>query len=1432
MELFSEEVHKIKGLLEEWQSHPEVEVEATFGFKGQVDMQTFLRVVNRLRSKGYEAISQMDRLTISLTDNQPFAIGAAQTVGSFNHMRFTLTGSGHITQYCRDNRIDNKPFVAIIKDANIPLEKKEQATIDIKEYDVRVKGRREVELGAEDPLVKYAIQGWGRLKKYFRIIRRWTFTSPGLKFDLSMVRSTPRGRVDTTFNQSIVNQRPIYEIEVELDRTTMPKDFTHDDGLKSLVKGMGDVLRGIQGNQILTRKSTKESALRAYKELAKTERFRGVGLVTLQVKHMTAEAGEAPNIRSGYNVTDKADGLRVHGFTDKHGELFMIDMALNVYRTGLVMPLCKDSLLDGEYITADKNGNAIQQLLFFDIYYRDGEDVSVLPFKGGRHEELQQWFAPWEVKENVRKTVKGSSLVIGLKRFFFGDVGDTSIFDKARDVLRQDEIRPYHTDGLIFTPNDEPLPKAPGITWYSQFKWKPAEENTIDFLVSTVKEEENPEMDKVEFTIHPGTGETIRYKTYQLFVGSYDNAALKDPRATILNLLPLPEDVIGDKDKREKYHPIPFVPLEYPEMLANICHVKVESDDNPDAIVDYCVTEKTNEPMSDRSVIEMRYDMTQPSGWRWIPTRVRADKSERFLKGQILGSLNKDSTAQDNWISIHQPVTKYMISTGSETPSDAEVAEFQLPTSKPMAKKYYERKAPLVDQRKVEALHEFHNLYIKDTILYSAIATNTPNPSLLDVAVGRGNDLHRWRRIGASFVLGVDATGECCLNRENGAYARLLNTMVRARTHKAPLPIPPMFFVIGDSSRRLLDGSAGENQEEGDMLRAILGRVPPQGVVPPAITKYGQSALSMGANAITCMYAIHYFFENAEKLNGLLQNIADNLQIGGYFVGTNFDGKAVFDLLRGVEVGKSRVGLEGDTILWEIKKRYDAAELPIDDTAFGMEIDVEFISIGMSHKEYLVPWELLVAKMKTIGCELLDVEELVKLGLNNSSNMYDESFAMAMKSKDRSKFKMNEVAKQFSFLNRWYIFKRTSQGAGTIGKILDPATIRAVAEEAAEAANVEGDLVAEAAASAAVKTLHADAEEFVPGGITTREDLATLAQQIAQSPTQTQLMASMAPATGLAAAIELQKQITAAEAAKDRAQLAQLDEQAAMIRATLQTAQGITQTVPQLATGGPAGAVAKSFVKDYLGARALTVPVEARTAVGTQKYKLEQVFQFNERSTKVVRYLDLPDKYKSYAARHLAPNAPFRIRDLQDSADDTEYPSITHFMAAMRFKYASKKPELAANYFGEQGRIHQAWLVERMKEAKKSKTGMLKIEQQNELLEKETAEVETEMERLKGLRETGYDSGIWATIKYKLLEEAIRQRLAADKWFCVIVSAALAQGKYLLYHDEQPNSELGGSRVIRSGLIQGQNKYGNLILQLAQEMPEELKVCLALPDPA
>ena len=75
-----------------------------------------------------------------------------------------------------------------------------------------------------------------------------------------------------------------------------------------------------------------------------------------------------PNIRTGYNVTDKADGLRMMGYVNSEGELFMIDMSLNVYRTGLVRKACADSLVDGEYITQTKDKEAISEFWLFDIY--------------------------------------------------------------------------------------------------------------------------------------------------------------------------------------------------------------------------------------------------------------------------------------------------------------------------------------------------------------------------------------------------------------------------------------------------------------------------------------------------------------------------------------------------------------------------------------------------------------------------------------------------------------------------------------------------------------------------------------------------------------------------------------------------------------------------------------------------------------------------------------------------------------------------------------------------------------------------------------------------------------------------------------------------------------------------------------------------------
>lgn len=72
-----------------------------------------------------------------------------------------------------------------------------------------------------------------------------------------------------------------------------------------------------------------------------------------------------------------------------------------------------------------------------------------------------------------------------------------------------------------------------------------------------------------------------------------------------------------------------------------------------------------------------------------------------------------------------------------------------------------------------------------------------------------------------------------------------------------------------------------------------------------------------------------------------------------------------------------------------------------------------------------MPWDLLVAKMDTIGCELVK-DPVNELGLKASTNLFSTSYDMA---KDR-KYGLEKfpAIQQFSFMNRWFIFKRVTDG--------------------------------------------------------------------------------------------------------------------------------------------------------------------------------------------------------------------------------------------------------------------------------------------------------------------------------------------------------------------------------------------------------------------
>lgn len=1010
MELRAAEGNAIKKQLEDWIKHSDYELECTFG-NGSVDATTFFQVAQRLRSKGLKELSQEDRLTIMTPEH---------------HVRFTVNSMGVIQQYCRDNILNNKPFIAMKKDSA-----SQDSQVDLDDYSVRVKTRREIPMENSDYRIKEIFSKWPQQKKAFRLIRRWSFDDKGIRYDLSIVRSTKRSLQKNYIwqykfaDQDLALAPYMYEIEVELIRL---ENDTIEDSFKRLIKGIGEVLRGIQKSSILINNVQKTNALTSYQNIVKTDRFIGCSPITLEQQNFVKDVVEGvPNIRTGYNVTDKADGLRCLAFVDGKGELFLIDMAMNVYRTGMSQPSCRESIIDGEFVTKDRENKSIQKFLAFDIYYTtDKKLVSNLPFYSKddsldtRYKQLVTWMEKFNKEPTplIKYMTPSIQIQVSIKKYYFAPPGDIQIFKLCKIAL--DIGHEYFTDGLILTPNDSPLPGydeerkvvKPGLTFREQFKWKPAHDNTIDFLVRFEKEPENVKIDRVAIGIAPNTDETIRYKTLRLFVGSQQEKAY-NPRDLVLN------DIKLDRFKdRSTYRPVPFYPKDFNDPMASICYGVIQVD--PATQEEYVATTINNEPIQDKSIIEMAYDPSKPRGWRWIPMRIRHDKTERLQKGEKKGdysrTLNSEMVANSVWNSIHDPITPHMIKTGSEQQTITELNENLTTIEKQntLALKYFERKAPVEDVKLVKGLRGFHNGYIKEVLLYGhCLKTGS---KLIDIACGEGSDIRRWNDQKVSFVLGIDNAGNNITGNENGTYARYLEIQ-----NKFNVKLPPMVFVIGDTSKRILDGKAGETEQESDILRSVFGEKP-NGPIPLMIDRLAASELKDGADGMSCMFALHYFFESKSKLDGLLQNIRETIKVGGYFFGCCFDGESVFNFLQGIDKGKTRTGEEKNSLIWTIRKEYDKDELTDDEESLGQKINVHFISIGKPHDEYLMNFTYFKKRMNENGFSLLNTEELTQIGLVNSTALFSESYKMGGKLTER--FHMSDTIKQFSFFNRWFIFKK------------------------------------------------------------------------------------------------------------------------------------------------------------------------------------------------------------------------------------------------------------------------------------------------------------------------------------------------------------------------------------------------------------------------
>ena len=122
-----------------------------------------------------------------------------------------------------------------------------------------------------------------------------------------------------------------------------------------------------------------------------------------------------------------------------------------------------------------------------------------------------------------------------------------------------------------------------------------------------------------------------------------------------------------------------------------------------------------------------------------------------------------------------------------------------------------------------------------------------------------------------------------------------------------------------------------------------------------------------GFDVVSNQFSLHYFFENAQILNSFLRNISECCKVGGYFIGTSYDGRRVFQKLENKKIGEGIFVMHRKQKIWEIKKQYSQTTFENNASSLGYKIDVYQESINKVFSEYLVNYDYLTRLLENYG---------------------------------------------------------------------------------------------------------------------------------------------------------------------------------------------------------------------------------------------------------------------------------------------------------------------------------------------------------------------------------------------------------------------------------------------------------------------------------
>jgi ribA/ribD-fused uncharacterized protein len=807
----------------------------------------------------------------------------------------------------------------------------EQDVLDIPDLKLRVTLRH------EEPLRRDFSGSPMDPKSHIRILNRrsWRTSDGLLQIDMSLVKSKTKS---TKSLADILKQPPSYELELEvLDKTAKPEQI-----VTSLMRHAELLVGAYQQSAFLL----TESDIQRYTLETEGARIPFLNPVTIGRRHLTA--GRPNSILSGYTVTNKADGERCMLMVMRDRRLVRWTRKGTFTWTGLTAHDDKHlgDVVDGEYI-ADRNLFCI-----FDIYVYKTKKVDRLPLLTSDEEVLKE---PMKCRLGVARLFvqdlpRDFSAAFSAKPFRIETklflAGDGPAMERSIAQLLDTQFE-YPTDGLIFTPRSSPVgpqSERKGSTWTTVYKWKPPMQNSIDFLVKlTSGDAYDPVLDR---PVRKGT----------LYVARNPGTDILYPCETLTGEYTPPELPLDLKYNPAERVPSPFQPSAPRAPDASELLVPVDDKGVP--------VDLEGKRVEDNTIIECSRDTATN---RWNVLRTRYDKTYQYrVKGEPQFG-NDIWTAEDIWTNIHTPITEEMLRAVATSPVD-DMAEDTV---------YYKDTLESRDRVMKDVL-EFHNTLKKG--LYKSYVKK--GSTLLELAVGRGNDLHKWRLAGPSKVVGIDLSESNLSAPRQGACVRYLQTQRESPKEKLPL----VLFLAADMTQSL-------ETQDNRYLRLLLGKEPPS-------TSYLENFAGLQTfDAISCQFAIHYACGSEETFRTFVGNLTAHGK--GIFFGTCMDGQEVYKLLLGTT---GHIFRSAKSVWGEIRKDYAEGDSWSED--FGKQITVKLESFERPVQEYLVPWGKVVEILKENGYELIQ------------TTLFSDAYA------NQSRFAFEQEHQNFSFLHRSFAFKR------------------------------------------------------------------------------------------------------------------------------------------------------------------------------------------------------------------------------------------------------------------------------------------------------------------------------------------------------------------------------------------------------------------------